>query len=75
MAQDMVGNFSGREGMELFPVHCDEHIKGFAQEVATTHARIEQRKACEIECCRSIQCVWSDVVFPGSWQGAIRVIS
>src|SRR6266571_7711662 len=59
--------------MELFPVHGDEHIEGFAQEVAAAHTWIEQGEAGEIEGRRSIQCVWFDVVIPGSRQGAIRV--
>ncbi|SRR5260221_9160733 len=73
MAQDAVGDFGSREGMELFPVHSDEHIKGFTQEVAAAHAGIEHGEAGEIVCRRGIELVWFDVVFPRGRQGAIRV--
>src|SRR6266568_4234910 len=49
MAQDAVDDFSGREGMELLPVHGNEHIESFAQEVTAAHAGIEHGEAGEIE--------------------------
>src|SRR5258707_178323 len=61
MAQDAVGDFSSREGMELFPVHGYKYIEGFTQEVSTAHAGIEHGKAREIECRRDIQFVWFDI--------------
>src|SRR5260370_11363755 len=59
--------------MDVFAVHGDEHIEGFAEEVATAHTGIEHSEAGEIEGRRGIQCVWFHIVFPVSWQGAIRV--
>src|SRR6266516_7243103 len=41
--------------------------------MATTHAWVEHSEAGKIECRRDIQCVWFDVVLPGSGQDAIRV--
>ena len=73
MAQDVVGYLSGREGTELFPVHGDEHIESFAQEVAAAHARIKHSEAGEIKDRRGIQCAWLDIVLPGSRQDATRV--
>ena len=59
--------------MELLPVHRDEHIKGFTQEVAAAHTGVKYGEAGEIERCRGIECIRFDVVFPGSRQNAIRV--
>ena len=42
------------ESMELFPIHSDEHIKGFAQEVAAAHAGVKYGEAGEIEGRRGI---------------------
>src|SRR6266516_8097113 len=41
--------------------------------MATTHAWVEHSEAGKIECRRDIQCVWFDVVLPGSGQDAIRI--
>src|SRR5947209_5314103 len=51
MTQNAVGDFRGRESWILLPVHGDEHIEGFAQEVATAHAGIKHAEAGKIECC------------------------
>src|SRR5258708_39485597 len=59
--------------MELFPVHGNEHIKGFAQEVAAAHTGVKHGETGEIEGCRGIKLVWLGIVFPCSGQGAIRV--
>src|SRR6266700_6412194 len=47
MSQDAVGYFSGREGMELLPVHSDKHIKGFTQKVAASQTWVEHGEAGE----------------------------